>query len=151
MYTGRTEQPCCLCGREQTAHRIDIPPRAVQLLENSEPIAWQDIEGEVSLHFCDDDFETVTDLVLEAGMSPLSRCNVARASFVLREDFEALLHDTRSQPDQTPLEEELLADADRTIERYEAGDEMVETRDVVEGLIVRWALQDLDAGEVAAD
>jgi hypothetical protein len=151
MYTGQTEQPCCLCGREETAHRIDIPPRAVQLLQNAEPIAWQDIEGTVSLHFCEDDFQTAADLVLEAGMSPLSRCNVARASFVLREDFEALLHDTRDQPEQRPLEQRLLAEAGETIERYETGDDMVERRDVVEALIVRWSLQELGAVGAAAD
>jgi hypothetical protein len=151
MYTGQTEQPCCLCGREETAHRIDIPPRTVQLLKNAEPIAWQDIEGTASLHFCEDDFETVSDLVLEAGMSPLSRCNVARASFVLREDFEALLHDTREQPEQDPLEQRLLAEAGETIERYEAGDDMVERRDIVEALVVTWALEELGAVGATAD
>lgn len=143
MYTGRTEKPCCLCGRPETAHRIDIPPRAVQLLKHSEPIAWQDIEGEVSLHFCADDWHTVRDLVLETGMSPLSRCNAARASFVLREDFEALLNATREEPDQRPLEAEMLDDARETLERFEGGDELVETRDIVEARIVSWALEDL--------
>jgi hypothetical protein len=143
MYTGRTEKPCCLCGRPETAHRIDIPPRAVQLLKHSEPIAWRDIEGEVSLHFCADDWNTVRDLVLETGMSPLSRCNAARASFVLREDFEALLNATREEPDQRPLETEMLDDARETLERFEAGDDLVEVRDVVEARIVSWALKDL--------
>jgi hypothetical protein len=143
MYTGRTEKPCCLCGRPETAHRIDIPPRAVQLLKHSEPIAWRDIEGEVSLHFCADDWNTVRDLVLETGMSPLSRCNAARASFVLREDFEALLNATREEPDQRPLETEMLDDARETLERFEAGDDLVEVRDVVEARIVSWALEDL--------
>ena len=104
MYTGRTQKPCCLCGSPETAHRIDVPPRAVQLLKHAGPIAWQDIEGEVSLYFCEDDWETVCELVLETGMSPLSRCNAGRASFVLREDFEALLNATRAEPDQRPLE-----------------------------------------------
>ncbi|MES3516161.1 MAG: hypothetical protein PPP58_00690 [Natronomonas sp.] len=145
MYTGRTEKPCCLCGRPETDHRIDIPPRAVQLLKHSGPIAWQDIEGEVSLYFCADDFETVRELVFEAGMSPLSRCNAARASFVLREDFEALLNDTRETPDQTPLEQRMLSEAIETTRRYEEGTHLVDDRDAVEALVVRWALEDLDA------
>ena len=123
MYTGKTEQPCCLCGREDTDARIEVPPRAVQLLDNSGPIAWRDIEGDVSLHFCADDWETVTDLVLDAGMSPLPRCNAARASFVLREDFEALLNDTREEPDHGALHSE---------------------RDLVEARVVQWALEELE-------
>lgn len=147
MYTGRTEKPCCLCGRSETAHRIDIPPRAVQLLKHSDPIAWQDIEGEVSLYFCDGDWETVCDLVLETGMSPLSRCNAARASFVLREDFEALLNATREEPDQTPLEEEMLSDVRDVKQRWEESDSLVDTRDIVEARIVEWALSDLETTE----
>jgi hypothetical protein len=151
MYTGRTEKPCCLCGAPETAHRIDIPPRAVQLLKHAGPIAWQDIEGEASLYFCEDDWEIVQELVLETGMSPLSRCNAGRASFVLREDFEALLNATRDEPDQRPLEKRLSEEAERTLERYESGDRAVETRDLVEARIVTWALEDLETISVSAD
>jgi hypothetical protein len=150
MYTGHTEKPCCLCGSPETAHRIEIPPRAVQFLKHSEPIAWRDIESEVSMYFCADDWETVRELVLETGMSPLSRCNAGRASFVLREDFEALLNDSREEPDQRPLERRFRNEAEATIDRYEAGDELVETRDLVEARIVTWALEDLEPA-VAAD
>ena len=143
MYTGRTEKPCCLCGRPETDHRVDIPPRAVQLMKHAGPIAWRDIEGEVSLYFCADDWETVRKLVLETGMSTLSRCNAARASFVLREDFEALLNATREEPDQAPLEAEMCKVAESVLKRYDAGDDNVETRDLVEARIVRWALEDL--------
>ena len=149
MYTGRTEKPCCLCGRPETNHRVDIPPRAVQLLKHSGPIAWRDIEGEVSLHFCADDWETVRELVFETGMSPLSRCNAGRASFVLREDFQALLNETRAEPDQKPLEAEMRADAESVLERYDAGDDHVEDRDLVEARIVQWALEDLESPERA--
>lgn len=144
VYTGQTEQPCCLCGQEETEARIDLPPRAVQLLENSAPIAWRDIEGKVSLHFCVNDWETVRDLVLETGMSPLPRCNAARASFVLREDFEALLNDTRGEPDQRPLEREMLADAETTLNNY-GEDPHVSDQDAVEAWVVRDALTELDA------
>lgn len=151
MYTGRTEKPCCLCGSPETAHRVNIPPRAIQLLKNSGPIAWQDIEGKVSLYFCQDDWETVRKLVLETGMSPLSRCNAGRASFVLREDFEALLNDVRSVPDQRPLERELLETAETNLSRHESGDSLVETRDIIEARIVIWALEDLEANRIPAD
>jgi hypothetical protein len=143
MYTGRTEKPCCLCGRPETDHRVDIPPRAVQLMKHADPIAWRDIEGEVSLYFCGDDFETVRELVLETGLNPLSRCNAGRASFVLREDFEALLNATREEPDQAPLETEMHETAESVFERYEAGDDNVEERDLIEARIVQWALEDL--------
>ncbi|MBO4246376.1 hypothetical protein IL252_00915 [Halomicrobium sp. IBSBa] len=142
MYTGTTEEPCCLCGTEETATRIDLPPRAVQLMRHGDPIAWRDIESTVTVYFCADDWETVRDLVLETGMSPLSRCNVAHASFDLREDFEALLNDVREEPDQRPREREMLADARETIETY-GEDDHVEERDVVEARIVTWALEDL--------
>lgn len=142
MYTGTTVEPCCLCGNEETTSRIDLPPRAVQLMQHGDPIAWQDIESTVTIYFCESDWETVCDLVLDTGMSPLSRCNVARASFDLRADFEALLNDVRSVPDQEPREQRMLAEAEETIEAY-GDDEHVEKRDVVEARIIRWALEDL--------
>jgi hypothetical protein len=142
MYTGKTEQPCCLCGEPDTSARLDLPPRAVQLMRNSDPIAWRDIVGEVSIHFCQNDWDLVRDLVLNVGVSPLSRCNVAHASFDLREDFEALLNQTREEPDQTELESRLL---DRSAEVLDADDDaLVDERDVVEATIVRWALAEFD-------
>ena len=151
MYTGKTEKPCCLCGNPDTESRLDLPPRAVQKLDNSGPIAWQDIVGEVSIYFCESDWETVVDLVLDAGMSPLSRCNAARADFDLREDFEALLNDVRDEPDQRPLEREMREESRRVIEEYEE-DDHVDVRDLVEARVVTWALEDLGADDrVAAD
>jgi hypothetical protein len=87
----------------------------------------------------------VRDLVLETGMSPLSRCNVARADFDLREDFEALLNDTRGEPDQTELEERLLAEAAETVAA--ADDPMTEDRDLVEARVVQLSLQELGVAE----
>ncbi|QCJ48026.1 hypothetical protein [Haloprofundus sp. MHR1] len=138
MYTGKTERPCCLCGERETVARLDLPPRAVTLMRNGDPIAWRDIVGEVSVHFCSSDWETVTDLVSNLGMSPLSRCNAAYASFDLREDFEALLNATRDEPDQTETERRFLEETDRVLTDADA-----ETRAVVEAKIVRWALEDL--------
>jgi hypothetical protein len=149
MYTGTTEKPCCLCGSEETATRIDIPPRAVQLMANSDPIAWRDIESTVTIYFCASDWETVRSLVLDTAMSPLSRCNVAHASFDLREDFEALLNDIRDEPDQRSLEDEMLEDARQTMAAY-GTDDHVEERDLVEARIVGWALEDLDEQRGAA-
>ncbi|MFO7925174.1 MAG: hypothetical protein ACQET5_12065 [Halobacteriota archaeon] len=151
MFTGRTEKPCCLCGHTETAHWIEIPPRAIQLLKHAEPIAWRDIEGTVSLYFCQDDWKTVRDLVLETAMSPLPRCNAGRASFVLREDFEAFLNANRAEPDQRPLEADCLDDAETVLDRYEREDPLVETRDVVEARIVIWALEDLGEPRVPGD
>jgi hypothetical protein len=141
MYTGKTEQPCCLCGNPDTITRLDLPPRAVQLMQHSGPIAWRDIVGEVSIHFCESDWDLVRDLVLNVGVSPLSRCNVAHASFDLREDFEALLNQTREEPDQTELESRLLARSEEVLDRE---DDLVEERDVVEATVIRWALAEFD-------
>jgi hypothetical protein len=139
MYTGKTEQPCCLCEDPDIYTRIDLPPRAVQQLKHSDPIAWRDIVGEVSIYFCEADWETVRELVLETGMSPLSRCNVARASFDLREDFEAMLNETRSEPDQGPLEREFLDRCETALDDpADASD-----RELVEARVVSWALEDL--------
>jgi hypothetical protein len=142
MYTGTTEQPCCLCGDHETVARLAVPPRAVQLMRNGDPVAWRDIVGEVTVFFCASDWELVGDLVVDVGVSPLSRCNVARASFSIREDYEALLSATRSEPDQTDLEERLLARSDDVIERY-GDDPMVERRDFIEARVTRWALEEL--------
>jgi hypothetical protein len=147
MYTGKTEQPCCLCDDPETAYRIDLPPRAVQLLKNSGPIAWRDIEGDVSIYFCRSDWEVVRDLVLETEMTPLPRCNVARASFVLREDFEALLNDTREEPNQGPLEREMLEDAAEVIAEFGTEGSLHSERDLVEAKVVTWALEELDESE----
>jgi hypothetical protein len=147
MFTGKTEQPCCLCEAEDTATRIDLPPRAVQLMKHGDPIAWRDIDGDVSIHFCQSDWDLVRELVLEIGTNPLSRCNVAHASFDLRADFEALLNEIRDEPDQTALEARLLEQA-RTVERDHDRGDTVEDRALVEARIVRWSLEDL--GVVAA-
>jgi hypothetical protein len=144
MYTGKTEKPCCLCGAPEIDARLDLPPRALQLCKHSDPIAWQDIVGEVSIYFCADDWELVSELALEVGVSPLSRCNAGRASFDLREDFEALLNDVRDEPDQRPLEEEMRTDAHEAIDAYESGEDVGEKR-LVQARIVQWALDDLDA------
>jgi hypothetical protein len=149
MYTGQTEQPCCLCGDPDTAARVDLPPRAVRAMKHSGPIAWRDIEGEVSIHFCASDWELVEDLVVEKGLNPLGRCNVARASFVLREDFEALLNDARAEPDQEPLEREMYETATRVVEEYDDADTLHSRRDLVEARLVRWTLEDLDRPEGA--
>jgi hypothetical protein len=145
VYTGRTEQPCCLCDSPDTSHRIEVPPRAIQLLQNGDPIAWRDVVGTVTLEFCENDWELVCDLVLDTGVSPLSRCNVARASFDLRADFEALLNDTREQQDQTELERRLLAEAAETVAAVD--DPMTETRDLVEARVVQMAMSELGVRE----
>jgi len=148
MFTGRTDTPCCLCGQAKTTSRIKVPPRAVTLMENSGPIAWQDIVSPVTLQFCADDWDLVADLALEMGHHPLSRCNVAYASFDLREDFEAMLNETR-EPNQTELESRLL---DRSREVLESADDpLTEQRALVEATIIEVAMDELDVAEAAVD
>ncbi|MFO7832709.1 MAG: hypothetical protein R6V31_01290 [Halohasta sp.] len=146
MFTGRTDTPCCLCGQAKTESRIEIPPRAVTLMENSGPIAWQDIVSPVTIQFCADDWELVADLALEMGHHPLSRCNVAYASFDLREDFEALLNETK-EPNQTELETRLRERSRETLDS--ADDPMTETRDLVEATVIEVALDELGVGPAA--
>jgi hypothetical protein len=141
MFTGRTDTPCCLCGSPTTASRIEVPPRAVTLMENSGPIAWQDIVSTVTLQFCADDWELVCDLALEMDQHPLSRCNVAYASFDLREDFEALLNETKAPADHTEMEERLLSRSQDVL--ADADDPMTETRDLVEAAVIDAALDEL--------
>jgi hypothetical protein len=146
MYTGQTEQPCCLCGDEETVARVDLPPRTVTLMRNADPISWRDIVGEVSIHFCASDWELVRELVVDVGMLPLSRCNVAHASMSFREDFEALLNATRAEQDQTALEE-------RAVERSRdvVADPDAEPQAAVQARIVLLALAELGVvdGEAA--
>lgn len=149
MYTGKTEMPCCLCGDRDTVARLDLPPQTVQLMANSDPIAWRDIVGEMSIHFWESDWTLVRDLGLDTGMHPLSRCNVARASFGVREDFEALLNDVRGEPDQTPIERRMLDESRRMIEGR-GNDEPVEVRALVEANVIRWALEDLETETTTA-
>jgi len=148
MFTGRTDTPCCLCGQAKTTSRIEVPPRAVTLMENSGPIAWQDIVSPVTLQFCADDWDLVADLALEMGHHSLSRCNVPYASFDLREDFEAMLNETR-EPNQTELESRLL---DRSREVLESADDpLTEQRALVEATIIEVAMDELDVAEAAVD
>jgi hypothetical protein len=150
MYTGKRERPCCLCGDPDTARRLDLPPRAVRAMRYSGRVAWRDIVGEVSLYFCDSDWETVRDLVVETGMNPIGRCNAARADFDLREDFEALTNAVRDRQDHRELEREMLAAARETVDAYERGDRP-EERALVEARVVQWTLEDLEAGVEPAD
>ncbi|WP_049997304.1 hypothetical protein [Halococcus sediminicola] len=147
MYTGKTEQPCCLCGDTDTTARIDLPPRAVQLMKNSGPIAWRDIVGEVSIHFCANDWGLVRELVLDMGLNPLARCNAARAALDIREDFEALLNDVRDEPDQTDLEARMRRESRRVIEEFDEND-LSEQRDLVEAKIRLWSFEELDVASV---
>lgn len=144
MYTGKRERPCCLCGNSDTAHRLDVPPRAIEAMKHSGRLAWRDIIGEVSIYFCANDWETVCELVLETGMNPISRCNAARADFDLRDDFEALTNDVRSRQDHGEREAKMLADAKETIDAFERGED-VEEQHLVEARVVRWTMADLDA------
>jgi hypothetical protein len=150
MYTGKTEQPCCLCDDPDTAARIDLPPAAIPEMANSDPIAWQDVEGEVSIHFCASDWELVRELVLDLGQNPLGKCNVARASFDLREDFEALLNDIRDEPDQSGVEADLL---ERSEQALAGGDDAdASDRERVQALLVQWVLDERpETGTPAAD
>jgi len=140
MFTGRTDTPCCLCGQPKTEHRIEVPPRAVQLMKNSGPIAWQDIVSPVTLQFCADDWDLVCDLALEMNHHPLSRCNVAYASFDLREDFEAMLNETK-EPNQTAIERRLVDRSHEVIET--ADDRLTEDRQLVEATVVQLAVDEL--------
>jgi len=148
MFTGRTDTPCCLCGQAKTTSRIEVPPRAVTLMENSGPIAWQDIVSPVTLQFCADDWDLVADLALEMGHHPLSRCNVAYASFDLREDFEAMLNETR-EPNQTELEGRLLDRSRDVLDSAE--DPLTEQRALVEATIIEVAMDELDVAEATVD
>jgi hypothetical protein len=143
VYTGKTEKPCCLCGDPDTTARLDLPPRAVQLMKNSGPIAWRDIVGEVSIHFCANDWDLVRELVLDMGLNPLSRCNAARASLDIREDFEALLNDVRDEPDQTGLEARMGRESRRIIREFDE-DDLSEQRDLVEAKVRLWSFGELD-------
>jgi len=146
MFTGRTDTPCCLCGQAKTDSRIEVPPRAVTLMKNSGPIAWQDIVSPVTLQFCADDWELVADLALDMGHHPLSRCNVAYASFDLREDFEALLNETK-EPNQTELEARLRSRSREVLDS--ADDPLTEQRALVEATVIEVALDELGVAEAA--
>lgn len=138
MYTGKTERPCCLCGNPETATRIDLPPRAITHMRHADAMAWRDVVGEVSIHFCADDWELVRELVLEMGLNPLSRCNVAYASFDLREDFETRLNVTRDEPDHAPIERRMHRESRIVL----ATPDVHELRDRVEARIVEFTLED---------
>ena len=144
MYTGRTEQPCAMCGDEDTVARVDVPPRAVGLMENGGPIAVADVVGSASIHFCESDLAFVRDLVLNLDGTPLSRCNAAWASFDLADDYEALTNAT-NDPDQTGVEAEMRQAAAATLERRD--DPSTEDRAVVEALVAERSLAALGAAE----
>lgn len=149
MYTGKTEMPCCLCGERDTVARVDLPPRAIQCMRNAGSVAWRDIVGEVSIHFCATDWALVVELVREVGVNPLSRCNVARASFDIREDFEALLNDVRDEPDHTELETRMRRESRATIEAFEREDSF-EERDLIAARLVEWTFEDLNTDPAEA-
>jgi hypothetical protein len=137
MYTGRTDRVCCLCADPEPRTHIEVPPRALTLLKNAEPIAWRDVDGPVTLYFCASDWALVCDLVLDAGMHPLGRCNAARAEFTLRVDYEAYLNAVREAPDQAAIEARFRERARETLSGCP------ETRERVQARIVLLALEEL--------
>ena len=156
MYAGLKNTPCCLCGRDDTHTRIAVPPRALRLMDNGGPISWRDVVGTVTLRFCADDWDLVTDLAVEMDTHPLSRCNAAHVSLDLREDHEALLSATKAETDQTELEARLESEAEAALDAVD--DPYTEERDVVEAIVVLRALEELgvrdspgDAAAVAND
>ena len=116
-------------------------------MKNSGPIAWRDIVGEVSIHFCANDWGLVRELVLDMGLNPLSRCNAARASLDIREDFEALLNDVHDEPDQTDLEARMQRESRRIVREFDE-DELSEQRDLVEAKIRLWSFEELGVAAV---
>ena len=82
------------------------------------------------------------------GHHPLSRCNVAYASFDLREDFEALLNETK-EPNQTELEARLSKRSHEVLDS--ADDPLTETRDLVEATVIEVALDELGVAPTTAD
>lgn len=148
MYTGKRERPCCLCQDPETSHRLDLPPRAIDAMARSGRISWRDVLGEVSIYFCESDWETVRSLVLETGMNPIGRCNAACADFDLREDFDALTNENTSRQDHQEKEAEMLADARERIAGYESGDD-VEEQSLVEARVLEWTMTDLGVADTA--
>jgi hypothetical protein len=138
VYTGKTKQPCCLCDDPDTTSRLDLPPRAITHMKHADAIAWQDVVGEVSIHFCESDWQLVSELVLDMGLNPLSRCNVARASFDLREDFEAMLSRTRNQPDQERIERKMNEKSTPVL----TNEAEHERRARVEAHLIRWVIEE---------
>jgi hypothetical protein len=110
-------------------------------MENSGPIAVADIVGSASIHFCESDWAFVRDLTIDLDGNPLSRCNAARASFDLRDDYEALTNATK-EPNQEGVESRMLAEAEEVLGARD--DPTTEDRAVVEALVVRRALGELD-------
>lgn len=105
-------------------------------MKHADAIAWQDIVGEVSIHFCESDWQLVSELVLDMGLNPLGRCNVARASFDLREDFEAMLSRTRDRPDQERIERRMSEESTTVLENESDH----ERRARIEAHLVRWGI-----------
>jgi hypothetical protein len=107
-------------------------------------ISWRDVIGEVSLYFCESDWETVRDLALDTGMNPIGRCNAACADFDLREDFDALTNANTERQNQREKEVEMLDAARATLSAFEHGGDP-EERALVEARITQWTLEDLGA------
>ena len=149
VYAGLKNTPCCLCGRNDTHTRIAVPPRALTLMKNGGPISWRDVVGTVTLRFCVDDWELVSDLAIEMDTHPLSKCNAAHVSLDLREDHEALLSATKAETNQTELEARLGAEAEETLAAVD--DPYTEERDVVEAIVVLRALEALGVRDQPSD
>jgi hypothetical protein len=148
MYTGKRERPCCLCQNPETSHRLDLPPRAIDAMARSGRISWRDVRGEVSIYFCESDWEMICDLVLDTGMNPIGRCNAACADFDLREDFDALTNANTARQDHAEKEAEMLGEAREHIAAYERGED-VEEQSLVEARVLEWTMTDLGAADTA--
>jgi len=65
-----------------------------------------------------------------------------RASFDLREDFEALVNNREGVPDHRALERRLLEESEYVIDGRQEHEPS--ERELVEAYVIRWALEDLE-------
>lgn len=142
MYGG-CRRSCCLCGTPKTVVRLELPPRAIQLCRNDDVAPWDDVVGSASAFLCRSDWQIVSALVLEIGMSPLPRFDASRFAFDRRTDPGARPRNGIND-DPERVERRLRERADAVLS---GAVEEPSPAALVEARLVDWALEDLDVAE----
>lgn len=62
-----------MCGRAGQ-RKVELPPAAIELMIAEPEFDPESVEGSVIAHFCQQHWETVTELVEDRGVNPLVRC-----------------------------------------------------------------------------
>jgi len=154
MTAGATYR-CAMCGESAGGGApyggFKVPPRCVDLMQNSDGVDTDAIAGPVRVDLCQEDAAIAKRMVTDYGTTPLPECDADAVRFDTRRDVERLAamsgHDgAAADLVRDDLEGRLLTDAIATVKAARDGrDEYLLDSDVLEAKVVVLSMRELGA------